>query len=174
MILWTTLVAIKWYLIKSKVWLPRAYRYLKKTIKMALQKSLLWHLGKDYSALVLAIKMMWKDKITNLSDIIFWVTHYAKINKENKKNNILNTKVLATNIYRVLKRTYTTKEYMEQDITTYYINCCWILHSKLHVKYFFYQMHLRRLNKNVKKTANIPNSSTNNVTSRENIPEIVS
>lgn len=42
----------------------------KKTIKMILQGSLLQHLDKDYAALVLAIKIAWKDKTTNLADTI--------------------------------------------------------------------------------------------------------
>lgn len=42
----------------------------KRTIEMALQDSLLWHLGKDYSALVSAIETTWKDETTDLQDTI--------------------------------------------------------------------------------------------------------
>ncbi len=85
----------------------------KKTVEMALQRSLLRHLGKDYLALVSAIETVWKDKTTDLSDMILRVTRHAKINRGNEKDSIPNAKVLAANIYRAPKGTYITKECME-------------------------------------------------------------
>lgn len=51
-------------LINEDSWMSR------KTIEMALQGSLLRHLGKDYSALVSAIETAWKDETTDLADTI--------------------------------------------------------------------------------------------------------
>lgn len=92
---------------------------------MALQKSLLQHLGKNYSAFVSAIEIVWKDKRTNLDDIILKVICHVEINKKNEENSadISNVKVLAANIYKAPKKTYTTKECMERGITTYYTDC---------------------------------------------------
>ena len=72
----------------------------KKTVEIALQGSLLRHLGKDYSALVSAIKMVCEDGNTNLSNTILCITRHAEINKNNADDNAdtPNTKVLAANI----------------------------------------------------------------------------
>lgn len=85
----------------------------KKTIQIALQRSLFRHLEKDYSVLVSAIETVWKNKTTNLSDTILRVTRYTKINKGNKEDSIPNAKILAVNIYRVPKRTCITKKCVE-------------------------------------------------------------
>lgn len=146
----------------------------KKTIKMAFQGNLLWHWGKDHSVLVLVIKTIWKNKTTDLSDTILQVTRHAEINKRNKENSVSNAKVLATNIHKASKGICTTKKCMEQGVTTYYTNCCWVLHPKLCIKYSLRQMRPKRLNQNLKKTANILNALTDNAASGENIPEIVS
>ena len=58
---------------------------------MALQGSLLRHLGKNYSALVSAIKITWKDKTTDLQDTILQIIRCAKINKGNDQDIASNT-----------------------------------------------------------------------------------
>ena len=94
----------------------------KKTVEMALQESLLRHLGKDYLALVSVIETVWEDRNTNLSDIILRVTRHAKINRDNVEDNANtpNTKVLAANIQRTPKGTCTTKKCVEQGVTIQY------------------------------------------------------
>lgn len=78
-------------LITKESWLS------KKSIKMTLQKSLLQHLGKGYSALVSAIETTWTNETTNLSNTILRIICYAKINKRNEENTMENSsKVLAT------------------------------------------------------------------------------
>lgn len=146
----------------------------KKTVEMALQESLLWYLGKNYSTLVSAIETVWKDKTINLSDTILRVTCYAEIDKGNEEDSVPNAKVLTANIYRVPKGTCIMKECVERRITTHYTNCCWVLHPKLRAKYSFCQMRLRRSNQNLKKTSNTPNASIDNATSGENTPKIAS
>lgn len=61
---------------------------------MTLQRNLLRHFGKDYFALVLAMKMMWKKETTNLADIILKIICHAEINNENEKNKVDNVNVL--------------------------------------------------------------------------------
>lgn len=63
----------------------------KKIIKIALQGSLLQHLGKDYSALVSAIETTWKKETTDLQDIIFQIMRHAEINKGNNQDMTENT-----------------------------------------------------------------------------------
>lgn len=58
----------------------------KKTIKITLQENLFKHLGKDYFALVLAIETTWKEKTTDLVDIILKIIRHTEINKKNKKD----------------------------------------------------------------------------------------
>lgn len=70
----------------------------KKSIKMTLERRLLQHLGKNYSVLVSAIKTMWIEKITNLSNTIFRIIRYTEINKGNKEDMAENTKVLAARV----------------------------------------------------------------------------
>ena len=96
----------------------------KKTVEMALQGSLLRHLSKDYSALVLTIETMCEDGNTNLSNIIFCITCYPEINRSNVEDNTdtPNTKVLVANIQQAPKETCTMKEYIERGVTTYYID----------------------------------------------------
>ena len=52
---------------------------------MTLQGNLLRHLGKDYSALVSAIKMTWNEETTNLADTILRIIRHAEIKKEMRK-----------------------------------------------------------------------------------------
>lgn len=69
----------------------------RKSIEMTLQRSLLWHLSKGYSALVLAIKTTWTDETTNLFNNIFQIIRHAKINKGNEEDIMENSsKVLAS------------------------------------------------------------------------------
>lgn len=100
-------------LLNNKLWIS------KKTIKMTLQESLLRHLGRDYAALVSAIKTSQKDEITDLANTIFQMIKHAKINKSNDKNNA-DVKVLAANIHQAPKGTYITKECVERGATTHY------------------------------------------------------
>ena len=76
----------------------------KKTVKMTLQGSLLQHLGKDYSALVSAIKTTWMDETTDLQDIILRVIQHIEINKDNDQDVAMNTSsstnALTVNIQR--------------------------------------------------------------------------
>lgn len=125
----------------------------KKAIKITLQRSLLQHLGKDYAALVLTIKTMWKNKTTDLADIIFRVIRYAKINKRNNKDST-DVKVMAASIHWAPKGTCTTKKYVEKGVTIHYTDWCWVLHPKLYAKYSLYQMRPKRLNQNLKKIIN--------------------
>lgn len=79
------------------------------------------HLGKDYAALVLAIKTAWKDETTNLANTIIQVIRHTKINKGNNKDST-DVKVLAASIYQAPKEICTTKECVERGITTHYTN----------------------------------------------------
>lgn len=53
----------------------------KRTVEMALQGSLLRHLGRDYSALAPAIETVWRDETTDLGDTILRVIRHAEITK---------------------------------------------------------------------------------------------
>ena len=145
----------------------------KKTVEMALQGSLLRHLGKDYLALVSAIETVWEDGNTNLSDIIFRVTRHAEINRGNAEDNAdtPNTKVLAANIQRAPKGTCTTKECVERGVTTHYTDRCWILHPELRAKYSLRQMRTRGSNRNLRK-ANTPAENTETKREATGTPEI--
>ncbi len=92
----------------------------RKTFEMTLQGNLLRHLGKDYLALVLAIKGEWKEETTNLSDTILRVIRRAEIDKENAQDVARNTKILATVTQRAPKGTCTIPEYVERGVTTHY------------------------------------------------------
>ena len=67
---------------------------------MTLQENLLRHLGKNYSALVLAIETIWKEETMDLADIILRIICHAEINKENKKNTANNINVFAVSAQR--------------------------------------------------------------------------
>ena len=95
----------------------------KKTIKMTLQKNLLRYLKKNYIALVLAIEINWKDKITDLANTILRVIRPTEINKNTNKDNS-DVKVLAANIHWAPKKTCTIKKYIKRGVTTYYTNWC--------------------------------------------------
>lgn len=85
----------------------------KKTIEMALQGSLLRHLGKDYLALVSAIKTTWKEETTDLQDTIFRIMRHAEINKGNDQDTTENTtNAMAVNAQRerAPRGTCTTQE----------------------------------------------------------------
>lgn len=102
-------------LLNKKSWM------LKKTMKMILQRSLLCRLRKDYAAFVTAIETNQKDKTINLADSILQVIRHAEINKDNNRDNA-DVKILAANIYRALKGTCTTKEFVEKGVATHYID----------------------------------------------------
>ena len=82
----------------------------KKTIKMTLQRNLLTHLGKDYSALVSAIETTWKEETTELADTILRIIRHAEINKGNEKDTADNVNALAVGAQRerALRGTCTT------------------------------------------------------------------
>ena len=145
----------------------------KKTVEIAFQRSLLRHFDKNYLALVSAIKTVWEDRNTNLSNIILRVTCHAEIQRGNVEDNAdtPNTKVLAANIQQTPKGTCTSKKCVKRGVTIYYTDRCWILHSELWAKYFLCQMRTKGSNQNVRK-ANTPVENTE--TKRETIgtPEI--
>lgn len=74
------------------------FKISKKTIEMTLQKNLLRHLSKNYSALVSAIEMMWKEVTTDLANTILKIIYYAKINKRNIKDMANNINVLTVGV----------------------------------------------------------------------------
>ena len=131
-------------LLNTKSWMT------KKTIEMILQRSLLHHLGRDYAALVSAIKTNWKDETTDLADTILRVIRHAEINKSNNKDNA-DVKVLAANIHRAPKGTCTTKRYVKRGVSTHYTDRYWVLHPELRAKYSLHQMRPRGSNRNLKK-----------------------
>ena len=47
------------------------------------------------------------------------------------------------------KDTCTNKEYIEKELTTYYIDCCWIKHTKLRAKYALNRMRPRGSQRNL-------------------------
>ncbi len=81
----------------------------KRSIEMTLQRSLLRHLGKDYSAVVSAIETWWTEETTNLSDTILRIIRHAEIKKGNEEDSTENVKVLATGALRAPKGTCTTQ-----------------------------------------------------------------
>lgn len=70
----------------------------KKTIEMNLRGNLRRHLGKDYSALVLAIETVWGEETTDFSGPTIQIFRHAEINKGNDKDTAENTNALAVNI----------------------------------------------------------------------------
>ena len=125
----------------------------RKTVEITLQGNLLWHLGKDYSALVSAIDTEWKEETTNFFDTILRVIRHAEINNKNAQDVAGNTKVLATVTQRAPKRTCTTPECVERKVTTHYNDRCWIKNPELRAKYSLRQMKPRGSNQNLHKAA---------------------
>lgn len=145
----------------------------KRTVEMALQGSLLRHLGRDYSALVSAIETVWRDETTDLGDTILRVIRHAEITKGNEEDNAdhTNAKVLAANIHRASKGTCTTKECVERGVNTHYTDRCWVIHPELRAKYSLRQMRTRRSNRNLKK-ANTPTVENTERGEASGTPEI--
>ena len=128
----------------------------KKTIEMALQGSLLRHLGKDYSALVSAIETTWKEETTDLQDTILRIIRHAEINKGNDQDTTENTtNAMAVNAQRerAPQGTCTTQECVDRGSTAHFIERCWVLHPELRPKYPLRSMRLRGSNRSLKKTA---------------------
>lgn len=69
----------------------------KKEIEITLEENLLYHLDKDYAALIFAIKTTQKVKTIDLANTIFRVVRHAKI-KKNDKNNA-DVKILTINAH---------------------------------------------------------------------------
>lgn len=120
---------------------------------MTLQESLLQYLGREYSALVLAIETVWQDKTTDLGNTILQIVRHVEITKENKEDNTdyTNAKVLAANIHQAPKGTDTTKKCVERGVTTYYTDWCWVIYPKLQAKYSLLQMQIKKSNQDLKK-----------------------
>lgn len=122
---------------------------------MALQGSLLRHLGKDYSALVSAIETTWKDETTDLQDTILRIIRHAEINKGNDQNiaSSIPTNALAVNAQqeRAPRGTCTIQECVDRGSTTHFMDCCWVLHPELRPKYPLRSMRPRRSNRSLKK-----------------------
>lgn len=127
----------------------------RKTVEMTLQRSLLRHLGKDYSALVSAIETEWKEYTTNLSNTILRIIRHAEINKGNTQDLTEGTKVLSTGVQRAPKRACTTPECVERGVTTHYNDRCWVKNPELRAKYSLRQMKPRGSNRNLKATSAI-------------------
>ena len=128
----------------------------KKTIEMALQGSLLRHLGKDYSALVSAIETTWKEETTDLQDTILRIMRHAEINKGNDQDTTENTtNAMAVNAQRerAPRGTCTTQECVDQGSTAHFIERCWVLHPEFRPKYPLRSMRPRGSNRSLKKTA---------------------
>ena len=87
---------------------------------MILQKSLLRHLVKEYSALVSAIKTSWTEESTNLAETILQIIYYAEIIKRNIEDSVENTKVLVTRTLQVPKRTCITQKCIDKEVTTHF------------------------------------------------------
>lgn len=122
----------------------------KKTIKIDLQGNLLRHFGKDYSALISAIKTTWKNKTTSLADIILQFIKHAEINKKNNQDNA-EVKIIATGIYQTPKGTCTTKKCVKKGVITHYTNQWWVIYPKLCAKYSLHQIQTSKWNRNLKK-----------------------
>lgn len=134
-------------LIIKKSWIS------KKSIEIALQRSFLWHLGKSYMALVLAIKTTWTDETIDLSNTILRIICHAKINKRNEKDSMENLSkvVLATRTSQAPKKTYTTQECIDRGIKTHFFDWCLVKHSEFWARYLLRQMRTRGLNQSLKK-----------------------
>ena len=145
----------------------------KKTVEMTLQVSLFGHLGREYSALVLAIETVWRDKTINLGNTILRIVRHAEITKKNEEDNIdyTNGKVLTANIYQAPKGTCITKKCVEQDVTTHYIDWCSVIYPELRTKYSLRQMQIKRSNRNLKKT-NTPRVKNTKRRKAASTPEI--
>lgn len=85
----------------------------RKTIKMTLQRKLLHHLGKDYSALVSAIETRWKEDTTNHSDTVLRIIRQAEINKGSAQDT-KKPQILVTGMHRAPKGTCKTPECIER------------------------------------------------------------
>lgn len=129
----------------------------KRTIEMALQGSLLRHLGKDYSALVSAIETIWKDETTDLQDTILRIIRHAEINKGNDQDiaSSNTTNALAVNAQRerAPRGTCTTQECVDRGSTAHFMDRCWVLHPELRPKYPLRSMRPRGSNRSLKKAA---------------------
>lgn len=96
----------------------------KKSIKIILQKNLLQHLGKDYSAFVLARETSWTKESTNLAKTILWIICHTEINKGKMKDLAENTKILAAKTLQTPKRICSTQEYIDIGIITHIPDRC--------------------------------------------------
>ena len=127
---------------------------------MTLQKSLLQHLKKGYSALVSVIKTMWTNKTTNLFDIILYIIRHAKINnrKEEDLSESSNKIVLTTSIPQALRGICIIQECINWGIITYFLDQYWVKHYKLQAKYFLHQIKIWEPNQGLRKVATPTNS----------------
>ena len=61
------------------------------------------------------------------------------------------TKILATRTSQVSKETCTTKKCIDKEVTTYFLDRCWIKHLELGVKYSLRQIRTKRSNDNLRR-----------------------
>ncbi len=134
-------------LITEESWMSR------KSIEMAIQRGLLRHLGKGYSALVLAIKTTCTNETTDLSHTILRIIRHAEINKGNKEDSTENPSkvVLATRTPQAPRRMCTTQECIDRGITTHFPDRCWVKHPELWARYSLRQMRTWGSNRSVRK-----------------------
>lgn len=82
----------------------------RKSLEITIQKSLLQHLKKGYSALVWTIKTTLTNETINSSDIILCIICHAKINNENKEDLMGSSSkvVLTTKTLQLTRQTSAT------------------------------------------------------------------
>lgn len=86
-------------------------------IELLLQANMICNLVPKYSRLVSLIQSKYKKKITNLANTILKIIRYEEIFKK------ANSKVLLIS-QQTLKSRYITPEYIAQNATSYYPDCC--------------------------------------------------
>lgn len=126
-------------------------RMSRKTIEMTLQRKLLHHLGKDYSALVSAIETRWKEDTINLSDTILRIIRHAEINKGSAQDTKKPQSLSPASIE--LQKERAERLNALRGVTTHFNNRCWIKNSELRAKYSLRQTTPQGSNRSLRKAA---------------------
>ncbi len=114
---------------------------------------MLMNIGTKYSALVSAIQKDWKDKTTNLTEIMLQIIRHFEFIKGNEKSNKIVLQISARSSRPspiTPKGSCKNQKYISKGFTTYYTNCCWIKHPKLRQKYTLNWMRLCGSQRNLK------------------------
>lgn len=126
--------------------------YTRQSTEMYFQATMLMNIGTEYSALVSATQKDWKDKTTNLAEIILQIIRHHEFMEGNEKPQIA-LQNSTPSIHRAPKGSCTNAECVEKGLTTHYTDRCWIKHPELRAKNALGLMRTRSSQRNLRSQA---------------------